>query len=327
MAMQRRSVVLAAGGVLVLRPVALAQQQERVARIGWLGLASNDPALPSVPLEGLRAGLRQRGWVEGRNLVIEGRSGGFDNAEQLVAELLQAKVSLIVAEGGMIFRARSLAGATPVLFHVNGDPVLAKLVESYAHPGGTLTGMTNLSAELSGKRVELLKAALPHMTRCAAIANQSHPGWQVESEATRAAAQRLKLELTWHPVYAPRDFDAAFDAVARSGAQGLIAVPDNLILSQARSIGEFGVRHAIPAISGLGEFTDAGNLMSYGPVQRDAYAKLGEYADKLLRGAKPSDLPVENPVRFELIFNLKVARVLKLKVPQPMLLRADRVIE
>jgi len=324
---QRRAIGFAAVGVLACGQVAFAQPRQ-VARVGWLGLThSKDPSSPSIPLAGLRAGLRERGWVEGRNLVIEARHGGFDDAKDLTAELVQAKVDLIVAEGGMIFRARSYAGSTPLLFHVNGDPVAANLVQSYAHPGGTMTGMTNLSAELSGKRVELLKTALPQMTRCAAIANQGHPGWQVESDATRDAAKRLNLELTWLPVYSASDFNAALDAVARSGAQGLIAVPDNLMLNLAKTIAEFGIRRQIPAISGLGEFTAAGNLMSYGPAQQDVYAKLAGYADKVLRGAKPGELPVENPTLFELVFNLKVARALKMKIPQPMLLRADRVIE
>lgn len=190
-----------------------------------------------------------------------------------------------------------------------------------------MTGVTNLSAELSGKRVELLKTALPQMTRCAAIANQGHPGWRLESDATRDAADRMKLELTWLPVYAAGDFAPALDQIARSGAQGLIAVPDNLMLSQAKVIAEFGMKQRIPAISGAGDFADAGNLMSYGPVQGDVYAKLGGYADKVLRGARPADLPVENPRRFEMVFNLKVARALKLKDPQAMLLRANRVIE
>ncbi len=327
MQIKRRGFGLAAAGLLTGGPGAMAQT-DRVARIGWLGLShGTDPASPSIPLAGLRAGLRERGWVEGRNLVIEARYGGFDNAKDLTAELLQAKVDLLVAEGGMVFRARPFVGATPLLFHVNGDPVQAKLVDSYARPGGTMTGVTNLSAELSGKRVELLKTALPRMTRCAAIANQGHPGWQVESDATRDAAGRLKLELTWLPVYGAGDFAAAFDTVARSGAQGLFAVPDNLILSQAQTIGEFGARRGIPAISGSSEFTEAGNLMSYGPIQRDVYARLGEYADRLLRGAKPGDLPVENPTRFELVVNLKVARALNLNIPQSVLVRADRVIE
>lgn len=324
--MLRRAFALA-GGLVTVCPVALAQPT-RVARIGWLGLANGSaPSSASVPLAGLRAGLRERGWVEGRNLAIETRHGGFDDAEELTSQLLRAQVELIVTEGGMIFRAWRHAGDTPLLFQINGDPVEAKLVGSYARPGGTMTGVTNLSAELSAKRVELLKTALPQMTRCAAIANQGHPGWQVESDATRAAAARLNLELTWLPVYAPGDFAPALDAVARSGAQGLIAVPDNLTLAQAKAFAEFGARQRVPAISGSGEFADAGNLMSYGPVQYDTYVKLGSYADKVLRGAKPGELPVENPTRFELVINLKLARSLKMSVAPPVLLRADRLIE
>jgi putative ABC transport system substrate-binding protein len=315
-------------GLLTMRGGAFAQQSRRVARIGWLGLtAANGGPSASVPLEGLRAGLRERGWVEGDNLVIEARSGGFDNAHELTTELVRSKVDLIVAEGGMIFRARASAGGTPMIFVVNGDPVEANLVSSYARPGGTLTGMTNLSAELSGKRVELLKDALPSMTRLAAIANQGHPGWQVESNATRAAAKRLGLDLAWLPVYTAKGFEAALEAVERGAAHGLVAVPDNLILSQAAKIAGFSSKLRIPAISGSAEFAEAGNLMSYGPVLRDVYVKMAGYADRMLRGAKPDDLPVENPTRFELVINLKVARALRLTVSQAVLLRADRIID
>ena len=327
MDIQRRAFMFAAGGLFTFHTVALAQQPRRFARIGWLGLNDGkDSSVHSVPLEGLRTGLHERGWVEGDNLFIEARSGGFDNAKELTAELLQVKVELIVAQGGMIFRARPFAGATPVIFHVNGDPVEAKLVESYARPGGTLTGVTNLSEELSGKRVELLKEVLPHMARLAAIANQGHPGWRVELNATQAAAKRFGLALIWLPVYSAKDLEAALDSAARGGAQGIVAIPDNLILNQANTIADFGAKRGIPAISGWGEFTDAGNLMSYGPALRDVYIKMASYADKLLRGAKPGDLPVENPTRFELVVNLNVARTLHLKIPQSILLRADRVI-
>jgi len=328
MNIRRRVFMFAAGGLFSLHAVVFAQQPRKVARIGWLGLSGGKGAsVPSVPLEGLRAGLRERGWVEGDNLIIEARSGGFDDAKELTGELLQAKVDLIVAEGGMIFRARAFAGATPLVFHVNGDPVEAKLVESYARPGGTLTGVTNLSDELSGKRVELLRETLPHMTQLAAIANQGHPGWRVELNATQAAAKRFDLSLNWLPVYSAKDVEAALDSAARDGAQGIVAVPDNLILNQAKTIAEFSAKRGIPAISGWGEFTDVGNLMSYGPVLRDVYIKMAGYADKLLRGAKPGDLPVENPTRFEFVVNLNVARTLHLKVPQSILLRADRVIQ
>ena len=320
---------LIAAGALIADPIAgYAQAPARARRVGWLGLSDGkDSSSPSVALEGLRAGLRERGWVEGDNLVIVARSGNYANATSLTEELLQAKVELIVAQGGMFFGARRVAGATPLIFHVNGDPVEAKLVASYARPGGTFTGVTNLSEELSTKRVELLSEALPHMKRLAAIANQGHPGWHVELEATQAAAKRLGLDLQWLPVYSAKDFQSAFQATAGGGANGLVAVPDNLMLSQAKSIAEFGAKQKIPAISGWGSFADAGNLMSYGPVLRDVYVKMAQYADKLLTGATAAELPVENPSRFELVINLKTASDLGIVIPRSVLLRADRMIE
>lgn len=327
MDIRRRSFICAASGLLGYHTLAFAQQQRRVARIGWLGRSPGQKPGPSIELESVRAGLRERGWVEGDNLIIEARSGDFADAKELTAQLLQAKVELIVTQGGMIFRARPFAGDTPLVFHINGDPVEAKLVASYARPGGTLTGVTNLSEELSAKRVELLREALPQMTRIAAIANQGHPGWQVELKGTQAATSRFGLSLIWLPVYAPKDFDAALDSAVSAAAHGMVAVPDNLILNHAKNIADFGTKRGIPSISGWGEYTAAGNLMSYGPILRDVYFKMASYADKLLRGAKPADLPVENPTRFELVLNLKVARALNLKVPQSILVRADRVIE
>ena len=318
----RRAFVFATGGLLGYAGL-VRSQSKRVARVGWLGLRD----ATSVAFEGLRAGLRERGWVEGDNLIIEVRSGGFEDAKALTAELLQAKVEVIVAQGGMIFRAHPFAGTTPLVFQINGDPVEAKLVASYARPGGTLTGVTNLSAELSGKRVELLREMVPGMKRVAAIANQGHPGWNVELKATRAAAAQFGLDLHWVPVYTAKDFEAGLDSVQSAAPQGLLAIPDNLILNHAKAIADFGARRRIAAISGWGDFAAAGNLMSYGPVLRDTYGKMAGYADRLLRGAKPTDLPVENPTRFELVVNLKAARALDLKVPQSILVRADRVIE
>jgi len=324
MSLRRRQFMLATCGLLAL-PAAIAQRGKR--RIGWLGLREEKDPGQSVPLEGLRAGLRDRGWVEGSNLIIEMRSGNFANAQQLATELVESKVELIVAQGGMIFRVLGAAGTTPLLFHINGDPVDAKLVASYARPGGTRTGVTNLSESLSGKRVQLLKEALPDMTRFAAIANEGHPGWRVELNATEAAAKQLGLTLNWLPVFAAKDFAAALEAAERSGAQGLVAIPDNLILNQAKATAEFTLKTGIPAISGWAEFAAAGNLMSYGPILRDVYSKLAAYADKLLKGAKPEDLPVENPTRFEMVVNLNAAKTLKLKLPQSLLVRADRVID
>jgi putative ABC transport system substrate-binding protein len=321
----RRRQFLAAAGAMLAAPLARAQPAKRVARIGWLGIGEANA--PSPRLDELRAGLRERGWIEGDNLVIETRQGNFGNAAELAADLVRSRIEVLVPQGGMVFRVREAAGATPIVFHVNGDPVEAKLVASYPRPGGTMTGITNLSDELSAKRVELLREALPGMTRLAAIANQGHPGWQVEHKATHAAARQLGLQLAWLPVFKPQDFAAALDAVARDGAQGLVAVPDNLIFGQAKAFAEFGAKRGVPAISGFAEFAGAGNLMSYGPAQREVYLRIANYVDRILRGAKPGELPLENPTRFELAINLKVAAALKLRVPQSLLVRADRVIE
>ncbi|MBL8382373.1 MAG: ABC transporter substrate-binding protein [Burkholderiales bacterium] len=325
--MDRRALIAsgACAALAALGGPARAQPARRPARIGWLGIKGSGQAQDAVPLDGLRAGLRERGWIEGGNCIIDAQYGDFTTARDLTLALVQAKADLIVAQGGMIFRAREPAGATPLIFQINGDPVEAGLVASYARPGGTLTGVTNLSQELSAKRVELLKEALPQMSRLAAIANQGHPGWRLEHEATLAATRKLGLALTWLPVYKADEVPAALEAAGASGAQGLVAVPDNLILGQARAIAAFAQARRLPAISGWGEFTEAGNLMSYGPALREVFAMMASYADRILKGARPADLPIENPTRVELVVNRRLAQQLDLRLPPAILVRADRV--
>lgn len=325
---QRRELLVAAASASLSPPSPGFAQSKRVPRVGWLGRRS--PAGEtgaSIPLEGLRAGLRERGWIEGDNLVLELRSGDFGSAHQLATELVQSRIELLVAEGGMVFRVREAVGSTPLVFYINGDPVEAGLVASYARPGGNMTGTTALSGELSGKRVELLRETLPNMVKFAAIANQGHPGWRVEYEATQAAAKKLGLQVNWLPVLTQSDFGPAFEVVGKSGVQGIIAVPDNLVLGQAKAFADFTARHSVPAVSGYAEFTSAGNLLSYGPLLRDAYARLAHYVDRLLKGAKPGDLPVENPTKFELVVNMKTANACGLKFPRSIVARADRIID
>ena len=326
MSINRRRFLAAASGLL--SPLAaFAQDPKRIARIGWLGIRNESgTADRSIPLEGLRAGLKDRGWVEGRNLVIEERNGTFDNAHELAQQLVQSNVALIVVEAGMIFRIVKVSDTIPMLFHVNGDPVEAKLVASYGRPGGNRTGVTNLSDVLSSKRVELLRDALPHMRRVAAIANVGHPGWKVEEGATQVAAKQLGLELSWLPVTRATDVAAALEAAARERVAGIVAVPDNLIFGQAATFAKFTAKHGIPAISGSAGFTEAGNLMSYGPSQHDVYVKLASYADRILKGAKPADLPVENPSKIELVVNQSTFGALKLAVPQSLLALGPRIV-
>jgi putative ABC transport system substrate-binding protein len=281
----------------------------------------------SVPLEAFRSGLVDRGWQEGKNVAIEVRVGDGSQARDLATELLRTGVDLIVALGPMVFGARAVAGDIPIVFSINGDPVEAKLVASLSRPGANLTGITALSAELAGKRLELLKEIAPRVDRVAAIANQSHPGVKIEHNASHAAAQVLGLTLQWFPVYSAGDFDATFDAIVRDGAGAVVAIPDNLINQQAVRIAEFAARQRLPTVSAWAEFAEAGNLASYGPNLRAYHRHVAAYVDKLLRGARPADLPVEQPTQFELVVNLKTARALGLSVPQSVLLRADRAIE
>lgn len=326
--MNRRDTILALLALSTAPQMGRAQQAGKVARVGWLGWTGGPGASASpLTLEAFRAGMRERGWIEGKNLSIETRIGTQVEARSFATELLRLKVDLIVAQGPMIFGARGVDGTLPMVFSINGDPVEAKLVTSLARSGGNLTGITALSEELAEKRIELLKEAVPGIVRVAAIANQAHPGVQIEMRQSQAAAKRLGMKLQWIPVYSVADFEAAFAAIGREGAQAIVAIPDNLINDRAKSIAEFAAIRRIPTVSGWAEFAEAGNLMSYGPELQGFFRHIAVYADKLLRGAKPADLPVEQPTKFALVVNLRSAKALGMKVPQSILLRADRVIE
>jgi putative ABC transport system substrate-binding protein len=323
---RRRHLLAAACGLAVL-PLAARAQTAKTARVGWLGWTGGAGSAPSpLPLDAFRSGLADRGWQEGKNLTIDVRAGDGSQARELAAELLRSGAEVLVAMGPTVFGARAVAGAVPIVFSINGDPVEAKLVASLSRPGGSLTGVTALSAELAGKRMELVRELAPRAARIAAIANQSHPGVQVEHDATLAAARKLGVALQWFPVNSAGDFGKAFDAIARDRAGAVVAIPDNLVNQQARSIAEFAVKQRIPAVSGWAEFAEAGNLASYGPSPRAYYRHVAAYVDKLLRGARPADLPVEQPTEFELVVNLGAAKALGIAVPQSVRSRANRTI-
>jgi len=301
--------------------------QRKLAKLGWLGWVGGRPSPDSVPFESFRAGLRELGWHEGSNLVIESRSGDRANSAALARQLMETGVNVIVAQGPMVFGARGAVGSLPLLFSINGDPVGAKLVTTLARPGGMLTGVTALSAELSAKRLEFLRELVPHATRVAAIANQAHAGVEVEFEATQAGARRLGLSVKWFPVYSAREFDRAFEAMAAEGVQAVIAVPDTLINLQAGAIAQFAARRRVPAISGWAEFAEAGNVLSYGPSLQGFYRHVAVYADKVLKGASPGELPVEQPKDLELVINAAAAKATGIGIPQTLSLRASRVIQ
>jgi putative tryptophan/tyrosine transport system substrate-binding protein len=306
---------------------ARAQPNRRLARVGWLGWMSDTSLQPADAMRAFRDGLAALGWREGDNLQLLSRAGDLEHGAGLCAELVAGGATVIVAQGPMVFPARAKAGTVPLVFAINGDPVEAGLVSSLARPGGTVTGITALNTELSGKRVEMLKAVHPALARFAALGNDRHPGLRAEIEATTAAAQRLGLEMRYVPIRQQQDLEATLSVIAGAQVGGLVAFPDTLINRVAPQLAQFNALRRLPAISGWAEFTEAGNLMSYGPNHHDFFARTATFVDKLLSGAKPSDLPVEQASKFELAINLKAARSLGLTLPPSLALRADRVIE
>jgi putative tryptophan/tyrosine transport system substrate-binding protein len=302
------------------------QAAVKVHRVGWLAMGPESPST-LVFLEAFRQGMHERGWVEGRNLAIEARWGARDQARDLAAELNRLKVDAIVAVGPMVFGAQAGAGTTAVVFGFSGDPVEAKLVSSLSRPGANLTGITFLAYELVHKRLELLKETLPALSRVAILANVMHPGEQTELRESRAAASRLGLSLQYVPVRAAADFPAAFEAIANEHAQAIVAFPDVLIMSQARNIAAFAAKTRIPAISGWSEFAVVGNLLTYGPNLRESWRYMATYVDRILKGTRPADMPVEQASKFEFVVNLRTARALGLTIPPSVLVRADQVID
>jgi ABC-type uncharacterized transport system substrate-binding protein len=324
--MDRRTFIGAvAAGVLTVPAELVAQQPVKTARVGWIAVGPGPQAVPAN-FQAFRDGMGESGWVEGQNLVLHARLGNRDQANMLAAELVESKVHVIVAQGPMVFGVKAAAGTIPVVFAFSGDPVEAKLIASLARPGGNLTGVTLLSFELAGKRLELLKEAFPGLARVAILANLAHPGEQTELRESQAAAQRLSLSVQYLPVRTVDDFVEAFDAMEREGSGGIVAFPDLLIMSQAKSIAQFAARRRIPSVSGWREFAEQGNLMAYGPGL-GVWRQVAGQVDKILKGAKPADLPVEQPTKFELIINLNVAKTLGFTVPASLLQRADDVIQ
>ncbi len=321
----RRSLLGAAAALLAV-PGAIAQAP-RPVRIGWLGWvgAAGSSAWP-LALEAFRAELSDRGWSAGRDLELVVRDGDRAQSAALASELVAQNVQLIATMGPMIFGARTVAGSRPVVFSINGDPVEAGLVGSLARPGGTITGVTALSAELAGKRLELLCEVMRSGRRVAVLANETHPGVGTDRDATHAAARRLGASIDWYPLKQAADVAPALAAIGRAGADGLLAIPDTLVNQHASTIAAFATARRLPTISGWSEFVEAGNLMSYGPEPRGYFRQMAGMTDRLLRGARASELAVEQPRDIEFVVNSGTARSMGLELPPALLLRVDRRI-
>jgi putative ABC transport system substrate-binding protein len=283
----------------------------------------------SARTDAFQQGLNELGYAKGKNIVIEYRyaDGKADRLPALAKELVGLKLDVIVASTTPSVLAVKKASATiPIVFVSIADPVASGLVASLARPGGNITGLTILGPELSGKRLELLKETVPNVTRVA-LWNPANPGQVVIWKETQAAAQELRLQLQSLEVRSSNDFDIAFEAALRERAQAPIPSPEPLINTHWKRIVEFATKNRLPAMYGGPEVVDAGGLMSYAPDYTDHYRRLATYVDKILKGAKPADLPVEQPTKFEFIINLKAAKQIGLTIPPNVLARADKVIK
>jgi putative ABC transport system substrate-binding protein len=311
---------------LLIAPLAAeAQQPLNVRRIGYLRPGDSGPQGGFEDI--LRAGLRDLGYVEGRNLFIESRVGnGRAQLAELAAELVRLNVEVIVTLGVAAWAATSATQTVPIVFSFCGDPIEAGFVKSLGRPGGNMTGITWLAFELVGKRLEFLKEAVPQVSRVAVLANPAHPGEQRELAATEQTAGAIGATLQYHQVRTTADVHAAFDAVVRDHAHALLVFPDGLTMAHRQQLAEFAVKHRLPSVFGWREYVEAGGLMAYGPNRLETAKQLATYVNKILHGAKPADLPVEQPMKFELVVNLKTAQALGLTIPPTLLFQATDVI-
>ena len=304
-----------------------AQQAGRVSRIGFLNTGSSG-FRASAGYDSFRQGLRELGYIEGKNIFIEIRDAEVkqDQLSYFATELVKLKVDVIVTSTTPgVLAAKNATSVIPIVFWSVGDPVGTGLVSSLARPGGNITGLSILSPELGGKRLELLKETFPKITKVAYLRDPGSPG--TGGTAMLEAARALGLQLQSLEVRSAKDFDGAFEAILKERAQALTAAAVPVIFSNQRRIVAFAAKNRLPAIYPRSEFIDAGGLMFYGVSFSDLFRRAATYVDKILKGAKPADLPVEQPTKFELVINLRTAKALELKIPAHLLMEADRVIE
>jgi putative tryptophan/tyrosine transport system substrate-binding protein len=327
--MRRREFITLLGGPVVAWPLAARAQQAGIPVIGFLNPTT--PEALAEPMRGLRQGLKDAGFVEGENLTIEYRwaDNQAERLQAMAAELVRRRVSLIVATGGgqAPLAAKAATTALPIVFNTADDPVSLGLVASLAHPGGNVTGVSILSTELTAKRLELLHALAPNAIRIAVLINPGEPASDVALRELEAAGGAIGLQTRILRTSTDREIDAAFASFVHERPDALFVAGSGLFLSRRVQLSLLAAFHRLPAIFSLRELAEAGGLMSYGASLRVAYRQVGVYAGRILKGEKPTDLPVVQASKFELVINAQTARMLGLTVPSTLLSVADEVIE
>jgi putative tryptophan/tyrosine transport system substrate-binding protein len=330
--MRRREFIRILGAAAAAWPLpARAQQAQKIPRIGWIILGSPSGGFADIfsYYDSFSGGLSDLGYVDGRNISLLARSalGVPEALPNLIEELLRENVSVIVSPGPAIRAVRDKVKSTPVVFAFSGDPVAAGFVDTLAHGKENLTGLSYMAVELNGKRLDLMKELLPTVSRVTLLTNPIHPGEHLEVTESQRVAAALGLSLQYLQVRSPAEFDSAFRAMSDSRTEGIVAVPDNLIMLERTRLAEFAREKRIPVISGWGEFAQSGGLLTYGPNSKKFFRRLAVYVSKIVAGGKPSEIPIEQPTAFELVINLKTAKSIGLTIPATLLARADEVIE
>jgi len=324
----RRTLVIALGaGLLTARLDSFAQQPTKIPRIGYLSVRSGGESRD----EAFRRGLRELGYVEGKNIVLELRygDGKVDRLRELAAGLVRLKVDVIVSAGPLTTRAAKEATAEmPIVMAFDPDPVGSGFAASLSRPGGNITGLSALAPEIVGKQLALLKTVVPRLSHLAVLGNSTQPGNVHSLREVESAAGKLGVELQYIDVLRPEDIEFAFQTAAKGRAEAvLIMAPGNFFLSRRKQIVELAAKGRLPAMLNGREYVEDGALMSYGVNIPDLFRRAATYVDKILKGAKPGDLPIEQPTNFELLVNAKTAKTLGIKIPNSILLRATKVIE
>jgi ABC-type uncharacterized transport system substrate-binding protein len=328
--MKRRAFITLFGSTAFLWPLAARAQQTSMPVIGYLSSASK-ATYPAAFLVAFREGLRDTGYVEGKNLAIEYRwaEDRYDRLPQLAKDLAERKVAAIAATGGLVstLAAKAVTSTIPIVFSMGDDPVSAGVVDSFGRPGGNITGVSFFVLELGTKLLDLAAELLPDAVSIGLLANPSRPSYKPIRDTIEGAARMKGKQLVVLDARGEQDFETAFAKLAQSQAAALVVTSDPLYLNRRERLVALAARHAIPAVYAWREYVDAGGLMSYGPSLAGAYRDVGVYVGKILKGAKPVELPVQQPTTFDLVLNLKTAKALGLAVPQSLLARADEVIE
>lgn len=306
----------------------VAAQSAKVYRIGFLSTASAASAAPRV--QAFQLGLRELGYIDGRNIVIEYRwaEGRDDRLAGFAAELVRLKVNAIVTQGTVpTMAAKKASASVPIIMATAGDPVATGLVASLARPGGNITGLTQINPDVTGKRLEVLKELFPGLARVVAVWNPGNPVSTPELRETEAATRSLQLELHAVPVKDPDGFQSAFSAMKPDAQVAVILLSDIMFFGRRANIAEHALRNRLPVIAWTREMADSGVLVTYGPNTLEMHRRAATYVDKVLKGAKPAELPIEQPGKFELVLNLRTAKALGVQIPPSLLVRADRIIE